>query len=425
MTLKINEKQLKKVNKINPFPNLIINKKEIKIRLQDNSGISNDNYHSLFSFSYDHKSNNRFYNITKKNYFAKCSINNRILNAKIEKKYNNLLDRKNTENIKNKLLNKAASSTSDSLDNSFNKELKNNYFFKSFYKNKEQNDFLIIRQKTFDLSRIKSSKMYNKNKNNKTSIQTNYKTNSVKKKESSKKYQTIFSKYKIKETKDNEKPQELVQNFELLSSKYYINEFIDIENSKRLFTPRKKTINKEIPKMEFHNKTLNEKYYKTEASKNSKSNTSLLMAKYVQIPNIENLKNFKNRHKPIFFCQKDSVIKNINLMIKNNKTEKNFRAGAMTSKYLDKKTINILFNKISSKGKEKNSFFEMRYTPINLNGFAKIPNRLIRLDRYGNKLEQINDNIKNKKGDINHIYAFQKLKEHMLNKFSLIKKNIK
>jgi hypothetical protein len=120
-------------------------------------------------------------NMTKKNYFAKCSINNRILNAKIEKKYNNLLDRKNTENIKNKLLNKA-SSTSDSLDNSFNKEMKNNYFFKSFYKNKEQNDFLIIRQKTFDLSRIKSSKMYNKNKNNKTSIQTNYKTNSVKKK---------------------------------------------------------------------------------------------------------------------------------------------------------------------------------------------------------------------------------------------------
>ena len=266
--------------------------------------------------------------------------------------------------------------------------------------------------------------MYNKNKNNKTSIQTNYKTNSVKKKESSKKYQTIFSKYKIKETKDNEKPQELVQNFELLSSKYYINDLIDIENSKRLFTPRKKTINKEIPKMEFHNKTLNEKYYKTEASKNSKSNISLLMAKYIQIPNIENLKNFKNRHKPIFFCQKDSVIKNINLMIKNNKTEKNFRAGAMTSKYLDKKTINILFNKISSKEKEKNSFFEMRYTPINLNGFAKIPNRLIRLDRYGNKLEQINDNIKNKKGDINHIYAFQKLKEHMLNKFSLIKKNI-
>ena len=425
MTLKINEKQLKKVNKINPFPNLIINKKEIKIRLQDNSGISNDYYPSLFSFSYDHKSNNRFYNITKKNYFAKCSINNRILNTKIEKKYNNLLDRKNTENIKNKLLNKAASSTSDSLDNSFNKEMKNNNFFKSFYKNKEQNDFLIIRQKTFDLSRIKSSKMYNKNKNNKTSIQTNYKTNSVKKKESSKKYQTIFSKYKIKETKDNEKPQELVQNFELLSSKYYINDIIDIENSKRLFTPRKKTINKEIPKLEFHNKTLNEKYYKTEASKNSKSNTSLLMAKYVQIPNIENLKNFKNRHKPIFFCQKDSVIKNINLMIKNNKTEKNFRAGAMTSKYLDKKTINILFNKISSKEKEKNSFFEMRYTPINLNGFAKIPNRLIRLDRYGNKLEQINDNIKNKKGDINHIYAFQKLKEHMLNKFSLIKKNIK
>lgn len=52
----------------------------------------------------------------------------------------------------------------------------------------------------------------------------------------------------------------------------------------------------------------------------------------------------------------------------------------------------------------------MKYTPINLNGFAKIPNRLIKLDKYGNKLEQINDNIKNKKEDNNRIYAFKKFK---------------
>ena len=67
----------------------------------------------------------------------------------------------------------------------------------------------------------------------------------------------------------------------------------------------------------------------------------------------------------------------------------------------------------------------MKYTPINLNGFAKIPNRLIKLDKYGNKLEQINDNIKNKKEDNNRIYAFKRFKENILNKFSLIKKKHK
>ena len=118
-------------------------------------------------------------------------------------------------------------------------------------------------------------------------------------------------------------------------------------------------------------------------------------------------------------------------MIKNNNKEKYFRLSAMASNYWNKKNENLLLNKINSieKEKDKNNSKSkiMKYTPVNLNGFAKIPNRLIKFDKYGNKLEEINDNnkTKNKEVNINNIYAFQKLKEHMLNKISLIKKKIK
>ena len=133
-----------------------------------------------------------------------------------------------------------ATSTSDSLDSSFNKEMKTNYFINSFNKSKEQKDCLIIQKRIIYLSKIKNIQInnQNKNKNNKSNNQSNYVTNSIKKSDSIKKYKTIFSKYNKKESKENQKPQELVQNFELFSSKYSINEFFKNENSKRLLTPK-------------------------------------------------------------------------------------------------------------------------------------------------------------------------------------------
>ena len=427
MKLKINEKLLKKVNRKIQYPNLIINQKEIKIRIGDNIHKKEDYFPSSFSFSYDQKSPNKLFNTPKKNSLVKSSFNNRILNSNLVNKYNNLINRKNKENIKNKMFNKAAS-TSDSLNNSFNNEMKANYFMKSFNKSKDQNDCLFIQKRLIDLSKIRNNPMnnQNKNKNNQPNNQSNYVTNSIKRSDSIKKYQTIFSKYNIIETKDNEKPQELVQNFELFSSKYSINEFFKNENSKRLLTPKKFIKKHKIPKIELHNKTRNEKYAKTEMYKILKNNTLLIIPKLVQMPNIENLKNFRN-NKPIFFCQKESVKNNINIMIKNNQKEKNFRLSAMTSKYRNNKNQKLLLNKVNSKEKDKNNSKSkiMKYTPINLNGFAKIPNRLIKLDKYGNKLEQINNNIKNNKGNINRIYTFKKMKANLFNKFSLIKKNIK
>lgn len=415
------------------FPNLIINQKEITIKEQDNIDISNDFSPLAFYFSLDQKIINKYSKIAKKNSTGQNGVNNKILNTKLIRKYNNLLSRKNGESIKIKLFNKATS-TSDSFDNSFNnKEMKSNYLIKSFNMNKDLNDCLIAHNRIFLLSKIKNTRMNNQNKNNQNII-----INSLKKSDSSHKYQTIFSKNNLIEKKDDEKPQELIQNFELLSSKYSMNELIKIDKPKKLLTPKNEIINKEINNIirntELQNKTTNEKYIKTEESKISKNNTIILMPKYVQMPNLENLKNFQRNSRPIFYCQKDSVKKNINLMIQNNKNEKYLKLGEIAAKFWNKSNknnrnninnINILFNKknLKQKEKEKNTYSNgMKYSSINLNGFANIPNRLIKFDKHGNKMNTSKNSMK---GDLSHFHAFKKLKDKMLYKFSLIKNKFK
>lgn len=433
MKLKINENLLKKMNNKFAFPNLIINQKEITIKEQDNIDISNDFLPLAFSFSLDQKIINKYSKIAKKNSTGQNGVNNKILNTKLIRKYNNLLSRKNGESIKIKLFNKATS-TSDSFDNSFNnKEMKSNYLIKSFNMNKDLNDCLIAHNRIFLLSKIKNTRMNNQNKNNQNII-----INSLKKSDSSHKYQTIFSKNNLIEKKDDEKPQELIQNFELLSSKYSMNELIKIDKPKKLLTPKNEIINKEINNIirntELQNKTTNEKYIKTEESKISKNNTIILMPKYVQMPNLENLKNFQRNSRPIFYCQKDSVKKNINLMIQNNKNEKYLKLGEIAAKFWNKSNknnrnninnINILFNKknLKQKEKEKNTYSNgMKYSSINLNGFANIPNRLIKFDKHGNKMNTSKNSMK---GNLSHFHAFKKLKDKMLYKFSLIKNKFK
>ena len=433
MKLKINENLLKKMNNKFAFPNLIINQKEITIKEQDNIDISNDFSPLAFSFSLDQKIINKYSKIAKKNSTGQNGVNNKILNTKLIRKYNNLLSRKNGESIKIKLFNKATS-TSDSFDNSFNnKEMKSNYLIKSFNMNKDLNDCLIAHNRIFLLSKIKNTRMNNQNKNNQNII-----INSLKKSDSSHKYQTIFSKNNLIEKKDDEKPQELIQNFELLSSKYSMNELIKIDKPKKLLTPKNEIISKEINNIirntELQNKTTNEKYIKTEESKISKNNTIILMPKYVQMPNLENLKNFQRNSRPIFYCQKDSVKKNINLMIQNNKNEKYLKLGEIAAKFWNKSNknnrnninnINILFNKknLKQKEKEKNTYSNgMKYSSINLNGFANIPNRLIKFDKHGNKMNTSKNSMK---GNLSHFHAFKKLKDKMLYKFSLIKNKFK
>ena len=433
MKLKINENLLKKMNNKFAFPNLIINQKEITIKEQDNIDISNDFSPLAFSFSLNQKIINKYSKIAKKNSTGQNGVNNKILNTKLIRKYNNLLNRKNGESIKIKLFNKATS-TSDSFDNSFNnKEMKSNYLIKSFNMNKDLNDCLIAHNRIFLLSKIKNTRMNNQNKNNQNII-----INSLKKSDSSHKYQTIFSKNNLIEKKDDEKPQELIQNFELLSSKYSMNELIKIDKPKKLLTPKNEIISKEINNIirntELQNKTTNEKYIKTEESKISKNNTIILMPKYVQMPNLENLKNFQRNSRPIFYCKKDSVKKNINLMIQNNKNEKYLKLGEIAAKFWNKSNknnrnninnINILFNKknLKQKEKEKNTYSNgMKYSSINLNGFANIPNRLIKFDKHGNKMNTSKNSMK---GDLSHFHAFKKLKDKMLYKFSLIKNKFK
>ena len=188
-------------------------------------------------------------------------------------------------------------------------------------------------------------------------------------------------------------------------------------------SPRKIFTNAEIKKTEFHNNTLNEQYLKTDTS-NYNHTLSVLLPKFVNIPNLENVKNFKSIYKPTFYCQKNDVKNKINLMMQNNKSN-TFEKNILLNSYnRNKKNINNkkpLLNKIISKNKEHNlKSIGIKFVSVNLNGLAKIPNRLVQYDKYGNKLKEfVNNN--NRKRLLSQSDAFQLMKKNMMNKFVIIK----
>ena len=415
----INENLLNKISRKIIFPNLNIKRKEIKIRNKDSTANSMDTTPMAFSFSLDQKVGKLINNIYKNN-FMNSYINKNMYNSKLIKKYQHLYNRKNEGSIKNKLFHKATS-TNDSMDNSINKEKKNKTtLIKSFNKtknNSNNNNFLIIHRKIFVLSKISNIKPAKINFSNKRKNKTSSLINSA----SSKRYQTIFTKCKMDEIKIKEKSQE--PNFELLSSKYNKDNNIKIEESKETQTPRKIFTNDELKKTEFHNSTLNEQYLKTDTS-NYNHTLSVLLPKFVNIPNLENVKNFKSIYKPTFYCKKNEVKNKINLMMqnsKNNTYEKNMALNSYNRgnrKTEDKKQ---LLNKIITKNKEHNlKSIGIKFVSVNLNGLAKIPNRLVQYDKYGNQLKRFVTN-NNRKRLLSQSDAFKLMKKSMINKFIIIK----
>ena len=418
MNLIINENQLNKMEKKLKYPNLFIKRKEIKIRNKDYTANSMDTTPVAFSFSLDQKVGKLINNIYKNN-FMNSYINKNIYNSKLIKKYQHLYNRRNEGSIKNKLFHKATC-TNDSMDNSINKEKKNKTsLIKSFNKTKDNNNnCLIIHRKIFVLSKISNIKPAKINFSNQRKNKTTPLINSA----SSKRYQTIFTKCKMDEIKIKEKSQE--PNFELLSSKYNKDDTnIKIEESKETQTPRKIFTNDELKKTEFHNNTLNEQYLKTDTS-NYNHTLSVLLPKFVNIPNIENVKNFKSIYKPTFYIQKNDVKNKINLMMqnsKNNTYEKNMSLNSYNrgnKKTEDKKQ---LLNKIIKKNKEHNlKSIGIKFVSVNLNGLAKIPNRLVQYDKYGNQLKRF-VNYNNRKRLLGQSDAFKLMKKSMINKFIIIK----
>jgi hypothetical protein len=404
-------------NKLN-YRNLFIKRKEIKIKNKDNTANSMDTTPVAFSFSLDPKVGKLINNIYKNN-FMSSYINKNMFNSKLIKKYQHLYNKRNEGSIKNKIFNKATC-INDSMDNSINKEKKNNTtLIKTFNKTKDNNNCLIIHRKIFVLSKISNIKPDRINLNNQRKNKTTSLINSA----SSKKYQTIFTKCKMDEIKIKEKSQEPGPNFEYLSSKYYKNNNIKIEESKETQTPRKIFTNAEIKKTEFHNNTLNEQYLKTDTS-NYNHTLSVLLPKFVNIPNLENVKNFKSIYKPTFYCQKNDVKNKINLMMQNNKSntfEKNILLNSYNRNNKNTNNKKPLLNKIISKNKEHNlKSIGIKFVSVNLNGLAKIPNRLVQYDKYGNKLKEfVNNNNRNRL--LSQSDAFQLMKKNMMNKFIIIK----
>lgn len=417
MNLKINEDLLNKINTRKKYPNLMIKRKEIKIRNKDVIADSTDISPSAFSFSLEQKNIKLIKSINKKD-LINSYFNKKILDSKYVKKQQNLYNRRNNENIKNKFFNKGTS-MNESLESSINKEKKNNTLIKSFNKTKD-NNYLIIHKKIFFLNNKKPYE--NPKKLDIKSTQRKNKKTLLVNSASAKRYQTIFTKCITKEIKFKDKSQDPGHNFEHLSSKYNIN---NLEESKETQTPRKMFSNEELKKTELnnnHNNTMNENYLKTDSTVNHNHTCSVLLPKFVHIPNLENLKNFKQNNKPTFYIQKNDVKEKINLIMQNNKNnyEKNMFLNSNDvfknkNKNNDRKPF---VNKKFNKNKLKTN--GIKFVSVNLNGLAKIPNRIVKIDRYGNQIKNL-INKNNRKSLFSQSDAFQLIKKNMINRFILIK----
>ena len=418
----INENLLNKISRKIIFPNLNIKRKEIKIRNKD-LGINSNDFSSFeFSFSFDQKNNKDFFNVLNKNSFVKNYFNKKF-NPKTLRNYEVFFNRRNEENIKYKLFNKATS-TSDSFDNSFNRNNKNNTLIKSLNYNKEKNNRLIIHKKIFYLNKINNMKSLIENSRKQNKVHSNIKS------ASNKKYQTIFTKYNMKEDKSTMKSQEQGPNFEMLSSKYSNKNIKQNEESKETQTQKKIFTNEEIKKSDFQNNTLNEKYLRTDISMNSNPSV-FLQPKFVHLPNKDNLKNFKKTDKPTFYCQRDSVKKKINLMIKN-KYQSKFKKEPINTYWLNSNRRNKKFDKNSILNRKANKINKndikikgIKYVSVDLNGLAKIPNRLIKFDKYGNQINNLKSSKNNSNNKLDKADVFKIIQKKLINKFIYIKNKLK
>ena len=399
--IKINENLFNNTNKIDKkdkYPNINIKNKRINSR--DKNVISNSMETTPFEFSIslEQKSNKIINNINNMNIMS-FDINKNIYKSKLKKKYKQLFNRNNNENIRNKLFNRITSMNNDFLENGINKEKKNNTsLLKSFDKVKDKkgtedknNNVLIIHKKFFSLCRGSNKKSSNVNIKN----QKKNKTTSLLTSDSAKRYKTVVIKCKMDKIKLKDKSQEPVQKFELFSPK----------------------------KTEFHNHNLNNNYIKTDSSYKSNS-LSILLPKLIQIPNIENVKNFKKIYKPTFYIQKNDVKKKISLMFEQNKNNP-FHKRILLSfnkEYKNRNNINIRNTFLNKMTSENNSKIKgIKYISVNLNNLVKIPNRLIPVDKYGKQIKHF-ISYKKKKILLSQSDAFERDKNK---KLILIKNKIK
>ena len=167
---------------------------------------------------------------------------------------------------------------------------------------------------------------------------------------------------------------------------------------------------------------MNDKYLKTDSTVNYNHTLSVLLPKFVHMPNVENIKNFKINNKPTFYIQKNEVKQKIKSIMNHNKifNDKNFFLNS--SEKIKNKNKNNVKKNVFKQMLEKNSLKTngIKFVSVNLNGLAKIPNRIIKLDRYGNQIQKIRSNT-NKKRIFSQSDAFHLMKKNIINKYIISK----
>lgn len=298
--------------------------------------------------------------------------NIKVLNNKLKNKY--------LQKGKLKIVNNKLSFSGVSTNNTFESNIINSF------NQKNNNNFFIDHKKII----FSNSINYPMNKNKKNKVKNKSYINF----ENANKYKTIFTKYNTSSNKNKNIFEEPNYYFEVFSSKYNKNKKEEkniSELNNQLFN------NEEINKVEFHkfhsSTKRNKKYYDTEISSNSDNIYLENKQNYRNFLNIKNMKIFSDSYKP---KKKDSKV-NLKFIIQNikNKSINNIQ---IFDKFLNNK--NYYMKKYYKHYKNNN---RVKYSSIDLNILAQIPNRIMPIDNHGNEINDFkynkkkliqNDNIK-------------------------------
>jgi len=357
------------------------NKNNIKNKNKNDKLNRIRNLHPLtFCFTPDETSNNKFFN-------KKEVSGNFLFNKRLYVKYNNIQKENKIKIIKKKLsFNKIYANNTFESNNEIN-------FRKIFNDNnmKTDNNNLVIEHKKINFLRsINSPKTENKKNDLKNKSYINFETA---------KYKTIFTKNNTKMNKNIIIPQEPIHFFEKFCSKYNNNTNNNINKSNK---PKNLFMNEEINKAAFNKFPFyikrKHKYYKTDGSLNSDTNTFLeSKTNYINFPSLENIKNFDNTK---ILRPKNNIKINLKLIlkkIKNNSINNITISNKLLNNKKDKNKLSLEYKnkyKYKSKSLKKEKCYKksngVKYSAINLNMLAQIPNRIMPIDNHGNELSGFN-----------------------------------
>ena len=362
MDTKINEAIFKSIKKANYYSFFINHKSECK----NNILINEDNRRKLkaiktinisplsLSFEPEEKKN-------KKNLFiGKKYKNNKILSAKLGIMY------KYIQNGKLKIINNKKLS--------FSKFSNNNYKENNLFIHHKKIDFSNPINYPLNIKKIKKLK-------NNSGIHF----------DESKKYKTIFIKYNSNSDKNKYIFEESNYFLEAFPSKY--NNNLTKEKKKKTYGNNNKLFqNEEINKVKFDQLDScveRNKYSKTELSITNIDNKFLKNDYFKKITSTEKINDFK-LFKPIFFYGKEGKIQNLKQILQKSKNNPKENTSLFANFINKKKYIS------SAKLPIKNvkTFNSVKYSPINLNMLAQIPNRIIIIDKHRNEVNGF-ENYKN------------------------------